>query len=158
MVYQLTQTARRTDYGLRTHEGWIPNSLQPKFKSQNIGFFCRNNGWIIENMDKGLTVPKWVPKPKNYGFQWKKAVRSPWFNLCLLHKTWKIGAQEVGQLDSSPIAEICYLLSREFQICSRKNWRMIGMPVTGQCRTKGLMHKHFQCIYAKWYTCKWIES
>jgi hypothetical protein len=22
--------------------------------------FCRNNGSIIENMDKGLTVPKWV--------------------------------------------------------------------------------------------------
>ena len=22
--------------------------------------FCRNNGWIMENMDKGLTVPKWV--------------------------------------------------------------------------------------------------
>ena len=22
--------------------------------------FCRNNGWIKENMDKGLTVPKWV--------------------------------------------------------------------------------------------------
>ena len=21
--------------------------------------FCRNNGWIMENMDKGLTVPKW---------------------------------------------------------------------------------------------------
>jgi hypothetical protein len=21
---------------------------------------CRNNGWIMENMDKGLTVPKWV--------------------------------------------------------------------------------------------------
>ena len=22
--------------------------------------FCRNIGWIMENMDKGLTVPKWV--------------------------------------------------------------------------------------------------
>ena len=22
--------------------------------------FCRNNGWIMENMDKELTVPKWV--------------------------------------------------------------------------------------------------
>ena len=22
--------------------------------------FCRNNGWLIENMDKGLTVPKQV--------------------------------------------------------------------------------------------------
>ena len=22
--------------------------------------FCRSNGWILENKDKGLTVPKWV--------------------------------------------------------------------------------------------------
>ena len=22
--------------------------------------FCRNNGWLMENMDKGLTAPKWV--------------------------------------------------------------------------------------------------
>ena len=36
--------------------------------------FCRNNGWIMENMDKWLIVPKWVlvfwPKipqlPQNY--------------------------------------------------------------------------------------------
>ena len=63
--------------------------------------FCRNNGWLMENMDKGLTVPKWVlinqpkippnapkfifpnclPKPKNFVFWWKKAslgVCSPW--------------------------------------------------------------------------------
>ena len=24
--------------------------------------FCRNNGWLMENMDKGLRVPKWVLK------------------------------------------------------------------------------------------------
>jgi hypothetical protein len=23
-------------------------------------FFCRNNGRIMENMEKGLTIPKWV--------------------------------------------------------------------------------------------------
>ena len=23
-------------------------------------FFCRNNGWLMKNMDKGLTLPKWV--------------------------------------------------------------------------------------------------
>ena len=49
----------------------------------------KNNGWLMENMDKGLTVPKWVlinrPKfPKTYlpklsaeaqkfAIQWKKA-------------------------------------------------------------------------------------
>ena len=56
--------------------------------------FCRINGWILENMEKGLTVPKWMltiwPKipqmPQNLcissGFQWKKAssgVGSPWY-------------------------------------------------------------------------------
>ena len=57
--------------------------------------FCRNNGWLMENMrmDKGLTVPKWVlinwqkitqmrknlsaqifyPSPKVWVFWWKKA-------------------------------------------------------------------------------------
>ena len=39
--------------------------MQSKFKSQSqifmwLSFFCRNNGWLMENMDKGLTVPKWV--------------------------------------------------------------------------------------------------
>ena len=56
--------------------------------------FCRNNGWMLENMDHGpcgLTVPKWVLifslaenkypkfvcpiflfKPKSSGFQWKR--------------------------------------------------------------------------------------
>ena len=76
-------------HGLRTHDGYIPNYLQAKLKSQSqmnmfgpkkyiwiwkLSFFCRNNGWLIENMDKGLTVPKWVlinwPKipqmPQNY--------------------------------------------------------------------------------------------
>ena len=61
---------------------------------------CRNNDWIMENLDMGLTVPKWAlivcakipqmpqnlsaictPKPKNSGLQWKKkassGVRSP---------------------------------------------------------------------------------
>ena len=58
----------REKHGLRTHKGKIPNSLLPKFKSQsqiniwNVDvkslIFCRNNGWIMENMDKGLSVPK----------------------------------------------------------------------------------------------------
>ena len=55
--------------------------------------FCRQNGWIMENMDKELTVPKWVlivwpkntPNAPEFIFpaqaQMKKAslgVRSPW--------------------------------------------------------------------------------
>ena len=66
--------------------------------------FCRNNGWIMENMDKGLTVTKWVlivqqkihqkssPKPKSSGFQWKKAslgVRSPWQNCFRQLSFWR---------------------------------------------------------------------
>ena len=76
------------------------NSWRPKFKSQshiNIWdldihkglVFCRNNGCLMENMDKELTVPIWVrinwlentpnapkfmcpnclPMPKSLGFQ-----------------------------------------------------------------------------------------
>ena len=51
-------------HGLRTHNGLIPNSLQHKFNSQSqinifdldikACFFCRNNGLLMENMDKGL--------------------------------------------------------------------------------------------------------
>ena len=44
----------------------MSNSLGPELK-KNIWdldikayFFCRNNGLLVENMDKGLTVPKWV--------------------------------------------------------------------------------------------------
>ena len=55
--------------------------------------FCRNNGWIMKNMDKGThctqmgadslaentpNAPEFIwpislPKPKKSGFQWKKA-------------------------------------------------------------------------------------
>ena len=78
--------------------------------------FCRNNGWLMENMDKGLTVklstkmgadklfentpnapkvicPNFLPKPKNLGFWWKKAtlgVRSPclwWWRCRIIQKT-----------------------------------------------------------------------
>ena len=39
--------------------------------------FCRNNGRLLENMDKGLTVPKWVlinclPNPKVWDFEEKR--------------------------------------------------------------------------------------
>ena len=43
---------------------WITDYGFSKAKSQILGYkglvFCRNNGWIIDKMDKGLTVPKWV--------------------------------------------------------------------------------------------------
>ena len=85
--------------------------MRPKFESQSsinmyLGFgykglvFCKNNGWLLEKMDKGFTVPKWVlmnwPKisqipqslsvqivwTSSFGFQWKKAslgIRIPWY-------------------------------------------------------------------------------
>ena len=74
--------------------------------------FCRNNGWVMKNMDNRLTVLKWVlivcrkntpnapeficpnclPKTKSSGFQWKKTslgVRSPWSHrpLCTVIKS-----------------------------------------------------------------------
>ena len=62
--------------------------------------FCRNNGWLVENMDKGLTVPKMgadssaentpnapkficpkcLPNPKELEFLWKKSVVRVWCN------------------------------------------------------------------------------
>ena len=78
---------------LRTHEGWIPNSLQPKIRipipNKNLGCGYK------ENMDKGLThctkmgadslaqntpnapefiCPICLSKSKSSGFQWKKAL------------------------------------------------------------------------------------
>ena len=44
--------------------------------------FCRNNGWLMENMEKGLIVPKLAEntpnapnlsaQAKSLGFWWKK--------------------------------------------------------------------------------------
>ena len=49
--------------------------------------FCRNNGWLMENMEKGLTLPKWMlinwPKipqfvcPKVFEKKLSLGVRSP---------------------------------------------------------------------------------
>ena len=57
---------------LWTHDGYIHNSLQPKFISQsqiNISFkclkslaFCRNNGYLMENHGLGTHIDK---------FNWK---------------------------------------------------------------------------------------
>ena len=80
--------------------------IQIPIPNKYLGFgykglvFCRNNSWLMKNMDKGLTVPKWVlinrrkvpqmyqnlsaqivcPSPKVWYFYEKKAslgVRSP---------------------------------------------------------------------------------
>ena len=53
----MNQFCMPTDYGHTTDKSLIlcgPNS-NPKGL-----VFCRNNGWFMENMDKGLIVPKWV--------------------------------------------------------------------------------------------------
>ena len=55
---------------------------------------CRNNGWIMENMDKELTVPKWVlivwrkiPKmPQNFSAQFVCSSPKVWdFNEKMFH-------------------------------------------------------------------------
>ena len=70
---------------------WTRNSLYQnvwwwfsrKIPNKCLGFgykglvYCRNNDWLMENMDKGLNVPKWVLKnrpkypkcPKNLSAQ-----------------------------------------------------------------------------------------
>ena len=93
------------EHGLRTHKGKIPNSLRTKFKSQSqknrylkcgykdLVFFVEIMvEYVMENMNKGLTVPKWVlivwpkipqmsqnlsaqfvcPSPKNLDFNEKR--------------------------------------------------------------------------------------
>ena len=53
-----------TDY--RHTMAYFAAQIQIPIPNKNLGFgykglvFCRNNGWLMENMDKGLTVPKWV--------------------------------------------------------------------------------------------------
>ena len=77
--------------------------------------FCRNNDWLMENMNKGPTVPKWVlivqpkipqmpqtflaqfvcPSPKVWDFRKKLSlgVRSPCFKWCkkTQKELWKFG-------------------------------------------------------------------
>ena len=91
----------RSIHWLRTHDGYIPNYLRTKFKFKsqsqiNICVFFRNNGWLMENMDKmGAdklaknipNAPKFVcPSPKSLGFRWKK--RLHWASIVrgALHK------------------------------------------------------------------------
>ena len=77
--------------------------MRPKKSQSGLGHkglvFCRNkiNGWLMKNIDKGLTVPKWllINRPKILpnapkficsnclGFWWKKAslgvhIPCPW--------------------------------------------------------------------------------
>jgi hypothetical protein len=56
-----------TDYGHTKAKSLIlcgPNSNPNPYEYLGWGYkrliFCRSNGWIMKNMDKGLTVPKWV--------------------------------------------------------------------------------------------------
>ena len=88
MVKNKTIIGENAAMGSSTDYGPLPNKCLGA-----SGFFCRNNGWIMENMDKELTVPKWVlivrpkipqmpekissqnvcPSPKVRDF-WKKAL------------------------------------------------------------------------------------
>ena len=98
-------SGRDTDYGHTMAKSQILCGPNSNLKYLGFGYkglvFSRNNGWLMENMDKRLTVPKmgadklventpdvpefiWLnclPKPKSLGFWWEKAslgVSSPW--------------------------------------------------------------------------------
>ena len=51
-----------TDYGHMRAKSLVQIPIPNKYLG--LGYkglvFCRNNGWLMKNMDKGLTVPKWV--------------------------------------------------------------------------------------------------
>ena len=69
----------------------IPNSTKYLGCGYKGLVFCRNNDWLMENVDKGLKVPEWLlivqpkipqsapkficpiclPKPKSLRFQWR---------------------------------------------------------------------------------------
>ena len=91
-LVELKGTTCTTDYGHTKAKSQIlcgPNS------NPNLGVgykglvFCRNNGWIMENMDKELTVPKWVL------IIWPKISQMP----------QKISAQNVPQAQKFKILE-----------------------------------------------------
>ena len=95
------------DDGLWTHNGFFEAQIQIPIPNKCLRFgykglvFCRNNGWLVENVDKGLTLSKWVlinrpilpQTTQNLStqivcsspFQWKKASlgvcsRWPWIS------------------------------------------------------------------------------
>ena len=93
-----TRTTDTRRLNLKFFEAQIQIPLPNKYLGVGYkGLVCRNNGWIMENMDKELTVPKWaentpnasknfspkcLPKPKSSRFLKKKlslGVRSPCF-------------------------------------------------------------------------------
>ena len=52
---------RTTDHGHTKVSLIFEFQIQNPIPNEYLGCwsFCSNNGWIMENMDKGLTVPKW---------------------------------------------------------------------------------------------------
>ena len=112
-LFSGVSSSNKRRHRLRTHNYRIPNYLLPKSNPNLKKFlvcgykglvFCR--GWSMENMDKWLTVQKWVlinqlkiynkcPKmclpnlsaqAQYLRFRWKKAslgVRSPWTTPCI---------------------------------------------------------------------------
>ena len=55
-----------TRYSPNSNSNPNPNPIPIPNKYLGFGYkhlvFCRNIGGLMENMDKGLTVPKWVMK------------------------------------------------------------------------------------------------
>ena len=53
-----------TDYGYAMAKSPIlcGSNSNPHINIWDLDLFCKDNGWLLENMDKGLTVPKVVLK------------------------------------------------------------------------------------------------
>ena len=60
MVCTRTTDTRRLNFKLFAAQIHIPLPNEYMWIGYESLVFCRNNGWIIENMDKVLTLPKWV--------------------------------------------------------------------------------------------------
>ena len=127
---------------------WGPNS-NPKHRYLGLEYkgldVCRNNGWLMKNMDKALTVPNWVliNRPKitqnlfaqKFGISMKKSLH--WASVvcalkysfrktidCCYEKKVVANSKEGEVLNSNVI--LCHFLSNqrhispEFQFCLAK--------------------------------------
>jgi hypothetical protein len=60
MVCTRTTDTRRLNFKLFAVQIQIPLPNEYMWVGYKSLVFCRNNGWMIKNMDKVLTLPKWV--------------------------------------------------------------------------------------------------
>ena len=125
----------------QTCDGYFPNSLWPISYLVYICFSPENQSFFVEKMIKcsKLTVPRWVligwpkippkfsgpiclPKPKSFGYQWKKAL-SVVRSLCLrltCHCTLRVSTYVHNIYNSDTIWYVDWKWTSWYPQCSLK--------------------------------------